>query len=373
MKLRLIFRFLAEYAMSLIWFINLDGKIIYANKTALDYLGVTVEQLGSQPWGWMPYIHPDDLEDAKETFKDLMNLKGHYEALARIRRHDGEYRWFKTTGGPVLGLNGECLGFVGSTIDIHDLKVTEDKLVKYAERLEESNKELEHFASIASHDLQEPLRKLLLFSDHLRRVEQDRLSLEGMEDLERIQRAVTRMQRLVNDLLDLSRVTRRRQPLQKVELNQIAREVITELSYAYPDIYDRVTLQGEMAIDAIASQMHQLLSQLLDNALKFHAPDQPSHVQINIAAENGNQCRITVMDDGIGILPEHFDKIFNAFVRLHSGTEYSGTGIGLALARKIVERHRGTLTVESILGQGSTFTGFLPIHQSSLEENDWGL
>jgi light-regulated signal transduction histidine kinase (bacteriophytochrome) len=279
--------------------------------------------------------------------------------VVRLLRADGEYRWILCSGDPVISEEGEFLGYVGTGVDIHDLKEAQAELTGYAHKLEQSNRELEHFATIASHDLQEPLRKVIMFSDHLRRDMQAVMSPEAADDLERIKRATTRMQRLINDLLDLSRITRLGQPFQKADVKAIVEEVLAELRDAFPDSRKRVELDGNMTIDADPRQIHQVMLQLLDNALKFHKPDQPSSVKIDIQPFNG-QCRISVKDDGLGMKAEHLDRIFNAFVRLHHGKDYPGTGIGLALVKKIVERHKGKVTVESVPGEGSTFAVMLP-------------
>jgi signal transduction histidine kinase len=168
------------------------------------------------------------------------------------------------------------------------------------------------------------------------------------------------MQRLINDLLDLSRVTRRGQVFQKVNLIEVFKEVIAEFAYTYPDIKTQTQLNGDMSIDADWNQIHQLATQLLDNAFKFQKEGTKPAVSVTIQPDNG-QCRIIVTDNGIGMKEEHLSKIFDTFVRLHHGTEYPGTGIGLSLARKIVERHEGSISVNSTFGKGSTFTVTLPI------------
>jgi signal transduction histidine kinase len=145
-----------------------------------------------------------------------------------------------------------------------------------------------------------------------------------------------------------------------VDLHLLAREVIAELAYFHPNTKNRVTLEGGMTIHADYNQIHQMLTQLLDNALKFHKPDTPSSVKIHIQASGKDCCRITIRDDGLGMKPEQLSRIFDAFVRLHHGGEYAGTGIGLALVKKIIERHNGSITVESMPSQGSAFTVTLP-------------
>jgi signal transduction histidine kinase len=193
------------------------------------------------------------------------------------------------------------------------------------------------------------------------------LTEEAVDDLERIQNATGKMQHLINDLLDLSRIARQGQPFRKVELKLLTEEVIAELRYTHKDIRNRIELNGSLAIEADQNQIRQMMTQLLDNALKFHKSGKPSSVKINIQAAPRNQCQITITDDGFGIKQEYFSKIFDTFVRLHSGTEYSGTGIGLSLVKKIIERHNGSIFVESILGEGSTFIVMLPVHNRAAQ------
>jgi PAS domain S-box-containing protein len=354
-----LFRTMADSSTALIFFVKPDSRLRYLNKTARETFGVPPQAW--ENFDWSSYLHPDDVAKTYSLLEEAFQSKTGYVNEFRIRRYDGVYRVVYSTGSPVIDDNGELIGYVGTGFDITELRETQQKLTSYAHKLEESNKELEHFAAIASHDLQEPLRKVLLFTDHLQKVDGASLSETGADDLKRIQGATGRMQRLINDLLDLSRITRRGSPFEKVDLHFLTREVITELSYFYPNAESRVTVEGGMIIHADYSQMHQMLAQLLDNALKFHKPDQLSSVTVRIQSSNKDKCQITISDDGLGIKPNQLSQIFDAFVRLHHGAEFPGTGIGLALVKKIVERHNGGITVESTPGQGSTFTVTLPI------------
>jgi two-component system CheB/CheR fusion protein len=355
-----LFRLMAEYSTMFIWFLDSEQQLTYANKGALNYLGVTFEELSAKGWG--SFVYPEDLIVASNVIEELLEKKRYYENEIRLRRHDGEYRWFLSSGGPLINSNGDLVGSVGSTIDIHDRKLAEEALKQYSQRLEHSNKELEHFATIASHDLQEPLRKIMLFGDHLRKVDRNNLSAEGLDDLDRMERSIDKMQRLINDLLDLSKVTRRGKPFEKMNLNVVLRDVVGQLSYIFPDCRERVKIDCVMEIEADPSQIHQLMTQLLENALKFHEPGKLSKVDVTVRPQAG-QCKITVADTGIGMKAEYLDKIFDTFVRLHHPVEYPGTGIGLSLVSKIVDRHGGTIAVESALGKGSVFTVMLPVSQ----------
>jgi light-regulated signal transduction histidine kinase (bacteriophytochrome) len=232
-----------------------------------------------------------------------------------------------------------------------------------------SNEELQQFAFIASHDLQEPLRKIRTFGDLLKVTCGDSLSTQGYDYLERMQKAALRMQTLIDDLLTLSRVTTKAQPFVSVNLAQIAQEVLSDLEVRIQQTGGRVEIGYLPIIAADPLQMRQLLQNLIGNALKFHRQNEPPVVKIFSPILNNSlhnvepqikHYQIIVEDNGIGLPEKYLDRIFNVFQRLHGRTEYEGTGIGLAICRKITERHHGTIKVQSTLGQGSKFIVTLP-------------
>lgn len=239
--------------------------------------------------------------------------------------------------------------------------------------LERSNRELQDFAFVASHDLQEPLRKIQAFGDRLNTKHGPQLNDEARDYLQRMQGAAGRMHTLINDLLTFSRVTTKAQPFVPTDLNQIARDVLADLEVRVQDSGGRVDLGHLPTIDADPTQMRQLLQNLIGNALKFHRKDVPPIIKIagTVPADGGNgaekagddRFRLTIEDNGIGFEEKYLDRIFTPFQRLHGRGEYEGTGIGLAVCRKIVERHGGTLTATSTPGEGSTFIANLPVNQ----------
>jgi signal transduction histidine kinase len=241
-------------------------------------------------------------------------------------------------------------------------------LNKLNDALRISNRELEQFASVASHDLQEPLRKIEAFGDRLRTRSAAQLDDSGKDYLERVLTSATRMRSLINDLLSFSRVTTRGQKPEPVDLAKIAREVASDLEGRVQQVNGRIQVGELPTIDADPLQMRQLLQNLIGNALKFHQPDVPPVVEV--AAEiirppnREPMCRLSVKDNGIGFEEVYLDKIFNVFQRLHGRNEYEGTGMGLAISRRIVERHGGTVTAESAPGKGATFIVTLPVSQT---------
>ncbi|MGC3971182.1 MAG: CHASE3 domain-containing protein [Pirellulales bacterium] len=230
-----------------------------------------------------------------------------------------------------------------------------------------SNRELEQFASVASHDLQEPLRKIEAFGDRLKSRNMEQLDDNGRDYLERVLVSASRMRSLINDLLNFSRVTTRAQPPQPVNLQTVAEEVTSDLEGRLQQTGGRVELGKLPTVEADPTQMRQLLQNLIGNALKFHRPEVPPVVKVNarndLSEKVGPSVVITVEDNGIGFEEVYLDRIFNVFQRLHGRNEYEGTGMGLAIARKIVERHQGTITAHSRLDEGSTFIVTLPLTQ----------
>ena len=242
-------------------------------------------------------------------------------------------------------------------------------------RLELSNRELEQFAYVASHDLQEPLRKIQAFGDRLKIKAAPQLSDDARDYLARMQSAAGRMQTLINDLLAFSRVTSKAQPFVPVDLGQVAREVVADLEARIEQTGGRVELGLLPTVMADPLQMRQLFQNLLGNALKFHRAGVPPVVRVSgevtAALPPATQavltpepyCRIAVADNGIGFDPKYGDRIFNVFQRLHGRGQYEGSGVGLAICRKIVERHAGTIAADSVPGEGTTFIVMLPIRQ----------
>ena len=260
--------------------------------------------------------------------------------------------------------------------DISRRKKAEMEQARYATELERSNRELEQFAYVASHDLQEPLRKIRTFSDRLQMQCADKLDEMGCECLERMQNAAERMQMLIDGLLQLSRVTTQGQDFVPVDLEQIAREVVSDLEVKIEQVSGQVELGRLPTIQADPLQIRQLLQNLIANGLKFHRIEEPPVVKVSgryiqdraqrksgqPAAEE--QCRIVVEDNGIGFEEKYQDRIFGVFQRLHPRDVFEGTGIGLALCRKIVERHGGQIAARSTPGKGSVFEVVLPVVQA---------
>jgi signal transduction histidine kinase len=247
----------------------------------------------------------------------------------------------------------------------------------YAAKLERSNKELQDFASVASHDLQEPLRKVQAFSDRLKTRSAAGLDDSGRDYLDRIQNAARRMQTLINDLLTFSRVATKAQPFEPVDLTSATRDVLADLEVRIEQTGGHVDLGDLPTVEADPLQVRQLMQNLIGNALKYHRTEEPPVVKVtgstlapepNGETEAGRElCQILIEDNGIGFEQIYAERIFTIFQRLHGRNEYEGTGVGLAVCRKIVERHGGSIKARSAPGQGSTFLVTLPVRQPKEE------
>lgn len=293
-------------------------------------------------------------------------------------RHDGYLHAYLTSGkAKIIGIGREVEGqkknktvfpfrlaisevnvttgariFTGIIHDLTKQKEDENKLLKYAEELERSNRELEEFAYVSSHDLQEPLRKIQAFGSRIEEKEAEQLSEKGKDYLRRMLSASMRMQGLINDLLSFSRVSAKTRTFDSVDLNKIMRGVLTDLELLIQETEARITVPTLPTIDADATQMRQLFQNLLSNAIKFRGEAKP---EIIIgASENQDFINLSISDNGIGFDEKYLDRIFQIFQRL-DGRKFDGSGIGLAICRRIANKHGGTITAKSTPGTGATF------------------
>ncbi len=337
-----------------------SGKITYVNKkfcaiskySESELLGNTHRIINSN-------YHP------KEFFIDMWNTISEgktWEGEIRNRAKDGSLYWVNTTIVPFMDADGKPERYVAVRYEITERKLAEEQLKIYSKKLEISNQELQDFASVAAHDLQEPLRKIQTFSDRVKLKAKDSISPEAYDYLDRVQASAKRMQILINDLLTYSRVTTKANPFSQVSLNKIVTQVKSDLEIRIEQTADTVNISNLPDIDADPTQMHQLFQNLISNALKFHKPDCPPIVTISANVDD-KTCAITIADNGIGFEQKYADRIFTIFQRLHGRHEYEGTGIGLAVCRKIIDRHGGRIVARSELGKGSTFIVYLPIKQ----------
>jgi signal transduction histidine kinase len=229
-----------------------------------------------------------------------------------------------------------------------------------AQALSRSNAELEQFASVAAHDLQEPLRKIRMYCERLDRRRED-VPEEMQTDVTRMEAAAGRMQNLISDLLDLARVNSRGRELAPVDLALVAAEVVGDLEAPIAEVGAHVEIGALPLVLGDPVQLHQVMQNLISNAVKFHREDVPLHIRVRTESTAQGRCVVLVEDNGIGFDDKYADRIFGTFQRLHGRAEYDGTGIGLSIARKIAWRHDGDITASGVVGEGATFRLTLPV------------
>jgi PAS domain S-box-containing protein len=358
------FRSLIENASDVIAILDADGVIRYESPALERVLGYRVEEMvGTNAFD---SIHEDDQGTVAEKFAHALEAPGRVVSLEyRFRHRDGTWRYLESNGCNLLD-HPAVGGIVVNSRDITERKVAEEALAAQARELRRSNQELEQFAYVASHDLQEPLRKIQAFGDRLQGRYAAELGERGADYLQRMQGAAGRMQVLIQDLLSFSRVSTKARPFVPVELATVADEVISDLQARIQATGGRVETEALPTLRADRTQMRQLLQNLVGNALKFHREGVSPVVRIEGRTTGGNGSgaprgvEIRVADNGIGFDEKYLDRIFDPFQRLHGRSEYEGTGMGLAICRKIAERHGGGITAHSTPGRGTTFIVTLP-------------
>ncbi|HWV28199.1 MAG TPA: PAS domain S-box protein [Dyadobacter sp.] len=376
------FRTLADSMPQFVWTADPQGNITYFNRSLLDYSGFSAEEIEKE--GWLSLVHPGDLAESVRLWIESVTKGAEYLFEHRLKRADGEYRWYQCRAIPQHSADGTIEMWVGTSLDIHDSRLFIDQLeTKVQERtrqlqvanneLVRTNMELAQFAYVASHDLQEPLRKIQTFSTRILETEKDNLSDRGKDYFNRMQASSTRMQQLIVDLLAFSRANVAEKHLESADLNQVLQNVKDQLG----DV-----IQAENAViksdtlpvrEVIVYQFEQLFMNLIANALKFIGPDRAPVIEIRSGEVPGaaiplaeadvtrHYQYISFADNGIGFDPQYKDRIFQVFQRLHNRSAYEGTGIGLAICKKIVENHKGLIDAIGKPGIGSTFIIYLPV------------
>jgi PAS domain S-box-containing protein len=350
------FHSLADSMPQLVWTALPDGRVDYYNQRHQEYR--EIKQVDGAAWEWAPVLHPQDLQRTTDAWNHAVATGAIYQVEHRVRMADGSYRWHLSRGIPMLDEKGGILRWFGTATDIHDLKQAEEQLQQYADQLERSNRELEQFAFMASHDLQEPLRKIEMFGDLLLE------RAESLNDRERtyvgrIRNAAGRMRDMVEGLLQLARVTMQGQPFVPVDLAATASEVLHDLEAQIRRVNGKVELDSLPTVEGDPLQLRQLMQNLIGNALKYHPPETPPEVKV-YSTTSMEKIHIHVEDKGIGFDQGDAERVFQPFLRLVGRSQYEGSGIGLAICRRIVERHGGQITARSKPGSGTTFTFSLP-------------
>jgi signal transduction histidine kinase len=366
-----LFNEVIDYLRNPLLILGTGMQVIYANRAYCNLFQVTqaqIEQRGLYDlddhfWD-IPAVH-DLLEQAwaQETPPSDIELQCEFPRIGRKTFLLYARPLFSQDGSRRISLEIE---------DISERRSADEQAQAHVHKLERSNLELQDFAYVASHDLLEPLRAIQSFGERLNLQLGEELNSEARDSLDRILKAAKRMRGLINELLELSRITTKARQFSQVDLNEIAQAAISDLSKRLQESGGSVDLQSMPDIDADSTQMRQLLQNLIDNGLKFAREGIPPVVTVcaEIVQEDviGSKqkmpmCRIEVQDNGIGFEDKYAERIFVPFQRLPNREKYVGTGIGLALCRKIVDRHGGYMTAQSALNEGSLFTVMLPVKQ----------
>jgi PAS domain S-box-containing protein len=343
--------------------VDRNGVILCVNQAECDLFGFSAEEMVGHPiWDFMA------AEDREKTRAGLLQRIADDKPLVPLereyKRRDGSSVIMEIHQKRIHDLAGRATGLRTFLLDITERKRAQMTLLEQADKLARSNAELEQFAYIASHDLQEPLRKIQAFGDRLKSKYEAGLGPEGLDYLSRMQNAAARMQVLIQDLLSLSRVTSNSKPFTPVDLGDVARTVVSDLEMRIQDAGGQVDIGALPVIFGDRGQMAQLFQNLIGNGIKFRKPGEKPVVkissEIHALANGASGWQITVEDNGIGFDEKYRDRIFQIFQRLHGRSEYEGTGIGLAICRKIVDRHSGAITAHSTPGAGAKFVILLP-------------
>jgi PAS domain S-box-containing protein len=336
----------------MIWSAGPDNLCDYFNERWLTYRGRTLQQEAGS--GWLQGVYPEDAAHCQRVRNSSFDQHHSFQIEYRLRRHDHTYRWILDSGVPSISTSGTFLGFVGTCVDIQDLKVTEQCLRDENKALHRHNEELQEFACAASHDLQEPLRTIASYTQLLAKRYDSPHDTQSGEFVRNTIAGIRRMQTLIEGLLDYSRVHQAGMTIVDVDCNTALQQVLFGCQAAIQESGTVITYGLLPVVQADQEQLIHVLQNLISNAVKYRHPEKPPRVHISVDTRLKEWC-FQVSDNGIGFDRQYSERIFGAFKRLHGHGEYSGSGIGLAICKKIVERHGGRIWAESEPGYGSQF------------------
>ncbi|SFQ83509.1 PAS domain-containing sensor histidine kinase [Hymenobacter arizonensis] len=348
------FRTMADAAPNLVWAVHPDSSVRYINRAFLDFVGLDrVEQYVAS--GWSPYLHPDELEPTRNTLTQAIAQRQPYVMEHRMRRHDGQYRWLLAQGAPSYLSDGELYGYVGSAIDITDLKQTNELLTR-------TNVDLDNFIYTASHDLKAPISNI----EGLLYLLQEELPATVAQaeavgpTLTRMLDAVERFKRTIDHLTEVSKLQKEHTPA-TVAVNlaaiieDVRQDLVPQLQAAGAKLV--VNVGALPPIQFSEKNLRSVVYNLLSNAVKYRSPDRPSRVDVRGHVRDGYTV-LEVHDNGLGLAADHLPRLFTMFQRFHDHVD--GTGIGLYMVKRMVENAGGRIEVHSQLGAGTAFFVFLP-------------
>ncbi|HTE52562.1 MAG TPA: PAS domain S-box protein [Kofleriaceae bacterium] len=354
------FRIMADYAPVLLWMAATNGLCTFFNRRWLEFRGRTQEE--EYGTAWAGGVHPEDFQRCMHVYMEAFVSRQPFRMEYRLRRADGEYRWILDTGMPRHATDGSFAGFIGSCIDITELRELRNDLdLRVRERTDElaaTVQELEAFCYSVSHDLRAPLRAIDGFSQALLEEYGDVIDQQGQDYLRRARSGASRMGELIDALLKLSRIGRAALRQVDIDLSGLARQVASDLERAYPDRRVQFTIQDGLVARG-DPLLRTVLENLLDNAVKFTTRSTDPVVEFG-ATRVGGQLAYFVRDNGVGFDMAYSKRLFGAFQRLHSAADFPGTGVGLASVQRVIHRHGGRVWVEATEGTGATFYWTLP-------------
>ena len=351
-----IYRAIGESIPYGIWICDASGRNTYASESLLRLTGMTQEECSE--FGWGRALHPDDAARIIPLWQKCVEERGTWDVEMRYRDVNGAFHPVLARGVPVQNDAGEIVAWAGINLDIARIKRTEAELERQADELKRSNRDLEQFAFVASHDLQEPLRTVNIYTELLLR----RMGPDRPADMDLfagyIRESVNRMERLIRDLLEFSRVIHGEAEREALDTGAAVQDALDSCRSLVEAASAEVTVEPMPCVIAGRAHATQVFHNLLVNALKYRRTDVPLEVRI-FAVPDGEFVRFSVRDNGIGFEQQYASKLFKLFARLH-GEAYPGNGLGLAICQRIVERYGGRIWAESTPGSGSTFSFTLP-------------
>lgn len=380
------FRILTDSLPLMMFSVNSRGITTYTNKWLQDYLGTIPKEINSG--AWQHYLHPADYPSFSKDLGNAISQQAPLNAEYRFKeKSSGNYLWHIFSIIPLKNEKEIVIRWIGFIVDIEaqkkveqtqkdneELKTTRDRLFEHQAELQKkiielnrSNYELEQFAHLASHDLQEPLRKLFFYSDVFKQKYADKIDEAGNKMMKNMVLAAGRMKELINDLLVYSQLQQQKLQFEPVDLNQVIDEIIRDLDLHIKDKNATIEMEKLPVLQGNRIRLRQLFTNLISNALKYSKEGVPPRIEITSETDN-DRAYIKVKDNGIGFEEEFNEKIFGLFERLHSRDEFPGTGIGLSICRKITELHHGTITAVSSPGEYSEFKVTLPLRE--VQEDD---
>ncbi|MBA7705475.1 Adaptive-response sensory-kinase SasA [subsurface metagenome] len=371
------FQQIVSNASEWVWEVDSDGLYTYSSPVIEDLLGYKPEEIVGKKHFYDLFV-PENRDEIKRSALEKFAEKESFKGFLNANVHkNGQTVWIMTSGVPILDDDGNLVGYRGSDIDITDRKEAEKKLERLNENLEDTiaklgraNSELKDFVYIASHDLREPIRKISSFGELLSASLKDKLNDDDKENLGFMVDGATRMQQMIDALLTYSRVTTKGIDFEPVDLNKVVEELCTvELAVKIEEIGAKIMTPERLhSVNCDPAQIRQLMQNLVANGLKYQKEGVVPEITIRSSVTDNDMIRVEVTDNGIGIKQEQFKDVFVMFKRLHSRQKYEGAGIGLAVCKKIVERHGGDIGVSSTYGQGATFWFTLPVLKTPAEK-----